>query len=360
MSDENREALYLILDCLRMIAQNSSVNNMTSRNLAVCLVPSLTHTIFSDSESLALSSVSMSRASYQKNDSALRGVHLTSLVDSNSNMACTLAYLIDNFDEVFKAPKDLLDRCGVSPYQNVIPMRLEMLGQNENEPFGNYETLMDHNLDELYEENKTKFRSWRTEYILNGIPLSSRKIKDSYPLYAYRGYIELPNVTASEIFRCYLTKGCLWSGNAERFVLRHLSTKNDIFYQRYSTHNSVFFDRDFTLLRQWRNIDDIYLLACTSIDISKNDLDPLYQSQQVQKVFSTDTHQRGLILGSRLIVEQLQGKSRINLILRLDLKGKDPSTYKLITPYIVTQELISLKEYYNTSQNKNTMIEFVV
>ncbi|KAF1743287.1 hypothetical protein MXB_2375, partial [Myxobolus squamalis] len=245
MPDENREALHLLIDCLKKIANNCEKN----------LIPYEIHTL-----------------------SRITTLH------------------------------------------SATPMRLDLLGSNENEGVkGNYESYMNINIDEFYLEHCNKYKAWGNFCTVNGVQICSRKVKDGYPLSLYRGYIDL-DVRASEIFICYLYKG------------------------------------------QWNTCDGTHILACTSIKICEKDLvNCNLPVQNHRKIIGDNSHPRGIILGARFVVEPMQLKSRVNLILRIDLKGRQASSYTNITPYIISQELNSLKKYFSTPPSQlNTLEEAIV
>jgi deleted in liver cancer protein len=43
LPDEHREVLFILLEFLSSVSENSMFNQMTANNLAVCLAPSLFH-----------------------------------------------------------------------------------------------------------------------------------------------------------------------------------------------------------------------------------------------------------------------------------------------------------------------------
>lgn len=120
LPDEHREALFTLLDFLSRVSSRSNVNQMSARNLAVCLAPSLFHLGNTSSHGSTgstppspVTSHRSSSVSPRRNQSSTIGLPDSKQLGQNKAAHDCLLFLIEEYYTLFVVSSAILRGCGI-------------------------------------------------------------------------------------------------------------------------------------------------------------------------------------------------------------------------------------------------------
>ncbi|KYO46035.1 hypothetical protein Y1Q_0021618 [Alligator mississippiensis] len=323
LPDENREVLQILLYFLSDVTAAVKENQMTPTNLAVCLAPSLFHlnTLKRENSSPR---VMQRKPSLGKPDQK----------DLNENLAATqgLAHMIAECKKLFQIPEEM-SRCRNSyTEQDLRPLSLEELGQNNSTESSDYHCYLQDCMDDLLKDMKEKFKGWVNCSTSEQAELAYKKVSNGPPLRLWKSTIEVPAMP-EEILNRLLKEQHLWDEDLlDSKVIETLDSQTDI-YQYVQNSMAPHPARDFVVLRTWRTNfpKGACVLLATSVD---HDRAPVVGV-------------RVNVLLSRYLIEPCgSGKSKLTYMCRIDLRGHMPEWYTKSFGHLCASEIVKIRDTF--------------
>uniref|UniRef100_T1PIF9 RhoGAP n=1 Tax=Musca domestica TaxID=7370 RepID=T1PIF9_MUSDO len=320
LPDENREILYALLEFLTLVAANSQYNQMTANNLAVCLAPSLFHS------SISTGSNSVTASPRRKAKGS--GVpDAKELFEAKASHEC-LAFMIQNYKQIFTAPKEKLAKCKFGYMEESKPLPLEALG--EGMQFHNWRGYLYESTSATIKEGREKSRGWITTTSINdsNVEIAYKKVGDGHPLRLWRCITEIEG-PPKDVLDYIIRQRASWDPNLlQSQTIKKFDDCTEIFQYAIDGQQCT----DFCVLRSWRT--DLPRGACviveTSIDHAK--AKPMFNAV------------RGVVLASRYLIEPCgSGRSRVMHLARVDVKGKTPEWYNKSYGHIASHFLTRIR-----------------
>ncbi|KYO38366.1 hypothetical protein Y1Q_0015619 [Alligator mississippiensis] len=323
MPDANREVLQAFLYFLSDIA-SVEVNQMTPRNLAVCLAPSIFHLNVSSSPRVAHKKGPMGKPDQKELD---------------ENMAATqgLCHMITDCKKLFQIPKDMMlqlcnsylaaDACALPQAE---PTHQNMQGECKDLQF-----FLDDSMQSLLKESSEKFKGWLSTPGPQNTEISCKKVGDGHPLRLWRVFTEVEAPPNTVLYRI-LRERHLWDKDLlQSNVIETLENNMEIYH--YVTGSMPPQPhRDFILFRKWHTDlpQGTCLLVSTSMDCEK---------------LKVEGGVRAMVLTSQYLIEPCgMGRSKLTHICRADLRGRSPDWYNKAYGHICAIELARIRDSFPT------------
>ncbi|XP_067903570.1 stAR-related lipid transfer protein 8 isoform X2 [Heterodontus francisci] len=323
MPDENREVLQSLLYFLSDIASVQQ-NQMTARNLAVCLAPSLFHLNVLKKETSPR--LIRRRGVLSKPDQR----------DLSENLAATdgLGHMIGECKKLFQIPHDIMVQSQNSYIAaDAHPLPMEGFRRHPEGRVKDYMDYMEDRIQGLLREAGEKFRGWTSTVGPVNTELSYKKVGDGQPIRLWKVTTEVeasPNSVLNRLLReRHLWDDDLLMGN----VVEHLDKNMDICHyvlDSMAPHPR----RDFVVLRTWRAnlLKETCILVAVSVEH-----DSVHLEGGV----------RAVVLNSQYLVEACDsGRSRLTYISRTDLRGRTPEWYNKVSGYLCAVEVARIRDSF--------------
>ncbi|XP_063314115.1 rho GTPase-activating protein 7 isoform X2 [Pelobates fuscus] len=328
LPDENREVLQTLLYFLSDIACAVEENQMTPTNLAVCLAPSLFHlnTLKRENSSPR---VMQRKQSLGKPDQK----------DLNENLAATqgLAHMIAECKKLFQIPEEMSKCRNSYMEQDLRPVCLEELVNGNNED-SDYQSYLQESIDILLKEAKDKFKGWVSCSTSEPSDLSYKKMSEGPPLRLWKSSIEIP-AQPEDVLQRLLKEHHLWDEDLlDSKVIERLDDQTDI-YQYVQNNMAPHPARDYVVLRTWRSNlpKGACMLSYTSVD---HDSAPLLGV-------------RVNVLQAKYLIEPCgTGKSKLNYLCRMDLRGHMPEWYNKVFGQLCAAEVVRIRDSFINQQSE--------
>ncbi|KAA0196274.1 hypothetical protein HAZT_HAZT000815 [Hyalella azteca] len=346
MPDENREALMTLLTFLAKIADNSSLNQMTASNLAVCLAPSLFHLCIGGVGASPLRRKNTSGTPEQKD-----------LNDNKAAHVCLQA-MIQQVSEIDFVRAETLSKISFTYLENSQPLHVEDLGLSSTYPShhtttedgqetgdktavtqhsSDWAAYMDSCIAALVKEVKEKNRGYVS--IMSPDPdveVIYRKVGDGHPLRLWKVTTEV-EAPPAELLTRVLRERHVWDDSLVRWrVIARLDHQSDVLQfitksMPPKPHN------DFCVLRYkcWRSDMGRVGGACALVETSVEHPDARL----------VDGCTRGVVLVSRYFIQPCgSGKSRVTHVSRIDLRS--PEWYNKSYGALAARKIARLRDSF--------------
>uniref|UniRef100_A0A8C2A5E4 StAR-related lipid transfer protein 13 n=1 Tax=Cyprinus carpio TaxID=7962 RepID=A0A8C2A5E4_CYPCA len=313
MSDENREVLQTLLCFLSDVTSSVQENQMTPKNIAVCLAPSLFHPNILKKDNLAPRAMQM-----QKKYATGR----PDQKDLNENQAATqgLVHMITECNRLFEIPHGMVTQSRNSYVEAELqaPTIEELCKrqhqEEEGEDEGSWPAFMEARLQDLLKESREKAKGWVSCQSTDDTELSYKKVGDGNPLRRWRVSVEVeapPSVVLNRVLR----ERQLWDVDLMDWNVCKVMDRQTEVFQYVLNCMPPHPSRDFVVLRSWRT--DLPRGTCSLVSVSIEHEDCLPKGGI-----------RGIVMESNYLLEPCgSGKSRLTHICRVDLKGRSPDWY---------------------------------
>lgn len=305
LADESRDVLQTLLCFLKDVANLVEENQMTPKNLAVCLAPSLFHLNLLKKESSPR--VIQKKYATGKPDQK----------DLSENLAASqgLAHMIMECDRLFEVPHEMVAQFHNSYVEAEIHTpTLEDLGTQVEESGATFHTYLDQLIQGLQKEAKEKFKGWVTCSSTDNTDLAFKKVGDGNPLKLWKASVEVeapPSVVLNRVLR----ERHLWDEDFVQWKVVETLDKQTEIYQYVLNSMAPHPSRDFVVLRTWKT--DLPKGMCTLVSLS-------VEHEEAQLMGGV----RAIVMDSQYLIEPCgSGKSRLTHICRIDLKGHSPEWY---------------------------------
>ncbi|XP_059540419.1 stAR-related lipid transfer protein 13 isoform X4 [Myotis daubentonii] len=305
LADESRDVLQTLLCFLKDVANLVEENQMTPKNLAVCLAPSLFHLNLLKKES---------------SPRAIQKKYATGKPDQkdlSENLAASqgLAHMIMECDRLFEVPHEMVAQFHNSYVEAEIHTpTLEDLGTQVEESGATFHTYLDQLIQGLQKEAKEKFKGWVTCSSTDNTDLAFKKVGDGNPLKLWKASVEVeapPSVVLNRVLR----ERHLWDEDFVQWKVVETLDKQTEIYQYVLNSMAPHPSRDFVVLRTWKT--DLPKGMCTLVSLS-------VEHEDAQLMGGV----RAIVMDSQYLIEPCgSGKSRLTHICRIDLKGHSPEWY---------------------------------
>uniref|UniRef100_UPI00358FC46C rho GTPase-activating protein 7-like n=1 Tax=Myxine glutinosa TaxID=7769 RepID=UPI00358FC46C len=386
LPDESRESLHTLLCFLSDVAAASAENQMSPKNLAVCLAPSLFHLNTVKREN---SNARQRKYSIGKPDQK----------DLSENLAAIqgLAHMITECKRLFKIPEEVVGQCRVSYLeQDTQPISLADLGhpcdlesqrlptstspippspvptlgmpdarrpsrsseggadeyaQSEATEGDNgahkacltgldYRAHLESCVQGLLKEARDRFRSWvNCSSIELSVDLAYKKVGDGHVLRLWKACTEV-DVPPQRLLQRLRNERHLWDPDLLHWqVVETLDDHTELF--RYVLDSMAPHPaRDYLVLRSWRT--DLprgcCVLVTTSVEHSEVPAD-------------TGGEVRGMVLASRFLLEPAgPGRSRLTHICRLDTRGRSSDWYNKTFGHLCAMEIARIRDSFKKTK----------
>ncbi|ELK23228.1 StAR-related lipid transfer protein 13, partial [Myotis davidii] len=305
LADESRDVLQTLLCFLKDVANLVEENQMTPKNLAVCLAPSLFHLNLLKKESSPR--VIQKKYATGKPDQK----------DLSENLAASqgLSHMIMECDRLFEVPHEMVAQFHNSYVEAEIHIpTLEDLGTQVEESGATFHTYLDQLIQGLQKEAKEKFKGWVTCSSTDNTDLAFKKVGDGNPLKLWKASVEVeapPSVVLNRVLR----ERHLWDEDFVQWKVVETLDKQTEIYQYVLNSMAPHPSRDFVVLRTWKT--DLPKGMCTLVSLS-------VEHEEAQLMGGV----RAIVMDSQYLIEPCgSGKSRLTHICRIDLKGHSPEWY---------------------------------
>ncbi|XP_017783879.1 PREDICTED: stAR-related lipid transfer protein 13 isoform X2 [Nicrophorus vespilloides] len=292
MPDEHCEVLLALLKFLTNIAEHSAINQMNESNLAICFAPSLFFYNIIPS-----------------NRQGLGSPHPRELAESKAAQDCLL-YFLQNCNNLFSIPKEILKQCTSNEMKESIPVMLSDLGS----VCGGWRGYLDECQKMLLREVKEK--GWMMVHNhYSKVEIAYKKVTDGHPLRLWKisADIEAP---PAEVFYRILRERPKWDEELHSTkTIAQIDRCAEVF--QYTLRNVPPLPlKDYCVVRSWRT--DLAKGACLIVETSVEHSDAINIPNSV----------RGIVLASRYLIEPCgSGKSRLVHLCRVDTRGRMPEWY---------------------------------
>ncbi|XP_036155053.1 stAR-related lipid transfer protein 13 isoform X2 [Myotis myotis] len=297
LADESRDVLQTLLCFLKDVANLVEENQMTPKNLAVCLAPSLFHLNLLKKESSPR--VIQKKYATGKPDQK----------DLSENLAASqgLAHMIMECDRLFEVPHEMVAQFHNSYVEAEIHTpTLEDLGTQVEESGATFHTYLDQLIQGLQKEAKEKFKGWVMCSSTDNTDLAFKKVGDGNPLKLWKASVEVeapPSVVLNRVLR----ERHLWDEDFVQWKVVETLDKQTEIYQYVLNSMAPHPSRDFVVLRTWKT--DLPKGMCTLVSLS-------VEHEEAQLMGGV----RAIVMDSQYLIEPCgSGKSRLTHICRIDL-----------------------------------------
>ncbi|CEF65393.1 Crossveinless c [Strongyloides ratti] len=338
MEDTNRYAALTLFSFLNKISSWASENNMSAENLAVCFTPSLFNlNTESDKTTNSMSNLRLKR---RKTIAMPSEQELMEYQGAQKS----LALMIKHYDQLFNLPTDLwkqlmirttfyVNNCYTQPTINInnITERDIKECQNQIRELVN-EIINDYGLD---------WSTWIQDCCYKDITIYHKPIgKCKFQLIRASFTI---GVSPHEMWKVLNKNRQAWEKNIDYtsslVVITNDSDIQLISYKNYDERQEN--SKKCLLFRTWKK--DSPELRGGVVLAERSIYDKEFSQSNRHNIFPDVT------FSCFLIMPLGNGSSKVNYIHRADVKGRSEVYYSKVYPKIITQQMINLKNFFNTN-----------
>ncbi|XP_028401518.1 rho GTPase-activating protein 7-like isoform X5 [Dendronephthya gigantea] len=326
MPDENREALQTLLLFLHDVAQQSSVNQMTANNLAVCFVPAFFH-LCGASDDVIGHPKRVKRPAMNK-----AAKELSSGLDAQE----CITQMINDVRKLFAIPQDTMMKSKFSYIEQGEPVTLEELGKLDGCTNEDYHSYLETCIASILKESRLKFKSWLSYTWPEAIPsieISYKKVRDGYPLRLWKATTEI-DAEPDAVMRRITHERKQWDNELlSENVIQELTENTQVY--KYVTRTTLLHPpQDHVILRTWRSNIDSGKCVVVTTSIAHTEI-------------NTAESVRATVLASRYLIEPIEhGRSRLTHVFRVDLRGRTPDWYHAAMPPILANSIQRIKNSF--------------
>uniref|UniRef100_A0A8C4PYK4 DLC1 Rho GTPase activating protein n=1 Tax=Eptatretus burgeri TaxID=7764 RepID=A0A8C4PYK4_EPTBU len=327
LPDESREALHTLLCFLSDVAAASAENQMSPKNLAVCLAPSLFH----------LNTVK------RENSNRKYSIGKPDQKDLSENLAAIqgLAHMITECKRLFKVriPEEVVGQCRVSYLeQDTQPISLADLGHPCD--LESQSAHLESCVQGLLKEARDRFRGWvNCSSIEPSIDLAYKKVGDGHVLRLWKACSEV-DAPPQRLLQRLRNERHLWDPDLLHWqVVETLDNHTELF--RYVLDSMAPHPaRDYLVLRSWQT--DLPRGCCVLVTTSV---------EHPEVPADTGGEVRGMVLASRFLLEPAgPGRSRLTHICRLDTRGRSSDWYNKAFGHLCAMEIARIRDSFKKTK----------
>ncbi|XP_026474254.1 rho GTPase-activating protein 7 isoform X3 [Ctenocephalides felis] len=342
LPDEHREALQALLEFLGLVAEQVHHNQMTIRNIAVCLAPSLFHYAHKHGYSYSLAY----NGTPTKSPRRKKGSGIPDAKELNATKAShdCLQFLIQKHKTLFRVSEECMEKGSFSYMDQSIPLFREQLGSDSNQSWLTYQYEC---TNALLKEARKESRGW-TSFVHPYDPLvdvTFKKVGDGHPLRLWKVTTEV-EAPPQEVLHSILNERKVWDPSLIRsFVVERPVDHCDVFC--YTTASMASLPpREFCVLRSWRT--DLTKGACCMVETSVKRPMTYTTPPGTPKIeHSSYGVITGVVLASRYFIEPCgSGRSRVMHLSRVDTKGRTLEFYTKIYGHVCADQLTNLRKAF--------------
>ncbi|XP_035911466.1 rho GTPase-activating protein 7 [Anopheles stephensi] len=321
LPDEHREVLHLLLTFLEKVVQNSSLNQMTANNLAVCFAPSLFYLLSGNRYTAA--------SPRRKKTGAGSGTpDEKELSEAKASHEC-LAYMIDRFQSLWTISSDQMRRCNFNYMDESKPVPLASLGTEMH--VQNWRGYLSESINECLREGRERPRGWVSLSSTDpAVTAFFKKVGDGHPLRLWKCVTEV-EAPPMEVIQHIVNERPLWDAYLLKWrTIEQLDQDTDVF--QYACGQPV---TEYCVVRQWKN--DLPRGACVIVEVSISH----------ESATSLLGGVNGVVLASRYLIEPCgSGKCKLMHLSRVDMKGRTPDWYNKNYGHVCQQYLSKIKKFF--------------
>uniref|UniRef100_A0A182QLJ0 Rho-GAP domain-containing protein n=1 Tax=Anopheles farauti TaxID=69004 RepID=A0A182QLJ0_9DIPT len=321
LPDEHREVLQLLLTFLEKVVQNSSLNQMTANNLAVCFAPSLFYLLSGNRYTTA--------SPRRKKTGVGSGTpDEKELSEAKASHEC-LAYMIERFQSLWTISSEQMRRCNFNYMDESKPVPLSALGTEMY--VQNWRGYLTESINECLREGRERPRGWVSLSSTDpSVAAYFKKVGDGHPLRLWKCVTEV-EAPPMEVIQHIVNERSLWDAYLLKWrTIEQLDQDSDVF--QYACGQPI---TEYCVVRQWKN--DLPRGACVIVEVSitHENATPLLGGVN------------GVVLASRYLIEPCgSGKCKLMHLSRVDMKGRTPDWYNKNYGHICQQYLSKIKKFF--------------
>uniref|UniRef100_A0A0K0DXE4 Rho-GAP domain-containing protein n=1 Tax=Strongyloides stercoralis TaxID=6248 RepID=A0A0K0DXE4_STRER len=348
MEDTNRYAALTLFSFLNKISSWASENNMSAENLAVCFTPSLFN-LNTESDKTA-NSMSNLRLKRRKTIAMPSEQELMEYQGAQKS----LALMIKHYDQLFNLPTDLwrqltnrnlfyIYNCYAQPTININKITERDIKECQNQIRSLvYEIVNDYGLD---------WSTWIQDCCYKDITIYRKSVEEcKFQLIRASFTID---VNPHEMWKVLSKNRKAWDKNIDYtsslIVITNDSDIQLISYKNYDERQEN--SKKCLLFRTWKK--DSPELRGGVVLAERSIYDKEFTQSNEHIIFPDIT------FSCFLIMPLENGSSKVNYIHRADIKGRSDVYYSKVYPKIITQQMINLKNFFNTklsSKNSSNLL----
>ncbi|XP_050073355.1 rho GTPase-activating protein 7 [Anopheles maculipalpis] len=321
LPDEHREVLHLLLTFLEKVVQNSSLNQMTANNLAVCFAPSLFYLLSGNRYTAA--------SPRRKKTGVGSGTpDEKELSEAKASHEC-LAYMIDRFQSLWMISSDQMRRCNFNYMDESKPVPLASLGTEMH--VQNWRGYLSESINECLREGRERPRGWVSLSSTDpSVTAFFKKVGDGHPLRLWKCVTEV-EAPPMEVIQHIVNERPLWDAYLLKWrTIEQLDQDTDVF--QYACGQPI---TEYCVVRQWKN--DLPRGACVIVEVSISH----------ENATSLLGGVNGVVLASRYLIEPCgSGKCKLMHLSRVDMKGRTPDWYNKNYGHVCQQYLSKIKKFF--------------
>uniref|UniRef100_A0A1A8D0N2 Rho GTPase activating protein 7 n=4 Tax=Nothobranchius TaxID=28779 RepID=A0A1A8D0N2_NOTKA len=339
LPDENREALRLMLFFLRDVVSCVEENQMTPTNIAVCLAPSLFHL-----------------NTLKRDTNAARSGHMKYSLcrpdqrDLSENLAATqgLASMISKARRLFQLPEFWPDRSLAAPGSTEDSHRDDLRGPaaQPSQDEGREEQIrLQLSTQQLLKEVREQGPVWENHLGPEHVDLSYRKMRDSCPLWMWRGSVEV-NAPQHALLQRLLREHHLWEERLHQAaVIQTLSKDMEVYWYLLRGRGHSLGSQplqEHLLLRTWQSDPSSGPLFLSSVSTEHPDV-------QVQGI-------RSHIHSSLYLLEPTGAmKTRLTHVCRTDTRGRSQEWHSRVSGHLLAASLLSIRDSFSSDYRETNI-----
>ncbi|GMS89921.1 hypothetical protein PENTCL1PPCAC_12096, partial [Pristionchus entomophagus] len=326
LPEENREALQTLLLFFNEVAGHNSTNQMTADNISVCLTPSL----------FALSASRLNSVTPSRRHKTIGGTGMPTeaeMAETRAAQKC-LAVMITHVTDLFVVC-DPISGEKHSEYEDDFPI---MKSLNHSKGPRSY---LQHRIQEITAERNERWPNWIVDGSHEGVEMSSKKSVDGHQLKHFRVWTDIA-APPRDLLHLIKNKRVLWDpAYLHQRLMENLGTDLDLF--QYVWNDSPGHPtRDVCVVRL--SVSDILLDSRTSAGCVLVE----------RSVLCSETQLMGGVPAAVLEMKWLiephgQGRSRVTLVSRVDLRGRHADWYSAQYGYMMARSLGRLRDFHRPS-----------
>uniref|UniRef100_A0A182NMJ2 Rho-GAP domain-containing protein n=1 Tax=Anopheles dirus TaxID=7168 RepID=A0A182NMJ2_9DIPT len=321
LPDEHREVLHLLLTFLEKVVQNSSLNQMTANNLAVCFAPSLFYLLSGNRYTAA-------SPRRKKTGSGSGTPDEKELSEAKASHEC-LAYMIQRFQSLWTISSEQMRRCNFNYMDESKPVPLSALGAEMH--VQNWRGYLTESINECLREGRERPRGWVSLSTTDpSVASFFKKVGDGHPLRLWKCVTEV-EAPPMEVKQHIFNERSLWDAYLLKWrTIEQLDQDTDVF--QYACGQPV---TEYCVVRQWKN--DLPRGACVIVEVSISH----------ENATSLLGGVNGVVLASRYLIEPCgSGRCKLMHLSRVDMKGRTPDWYNKNYGHICQQYLSKIKKFF--------------
>ncbi|XP_053674131.1 uncharacterized protein LOC128724430 [Anopheles nili] len=321
LPDEHREVLHLLLTFLERVVRNSSLNQMTANNLAVCFAPSLFYLLSGNRYTAA-------SPRRKKTGPGSGAPDEKELSEAKASHEC-LAYMIDRFQSLWTITSEQMRRCNFNYMDESKPVPLASLGMEMH--VQNWRGYLSESINECLREGRERPRGWVSLSSTDpSVATFFKKVGDGHPLRLWKCVTEV-EAPPMEVIEHIVKERQLWDAYLMKWrTVEQLDHDTDVF--QYACGQPI---TEYCVVRQWKN--DLPRGACVIVEVSISHENATCLLGGVN----------GVVLASRYLIEPCgSGKCKLMHLSRVDMKGRTPDWYNKNYGHICQQYLSKIKKFF--------------